>query len=80
MYQALGKGIQSNIMSVARGIALVPVIIIGNNLFQLNGVIWSMTASELVACTVGALLWISSRKKIMNTPLTERMTFNPDDI
>ncbi len=63
MYQAFGKGVQSNIMSVARGIALVPIIIIGNNLFQLNGVIWSMTASEIVACTVGIILWISSKKR-----------------
>lgn len=80
MYQAFGEGVQSNIMSVARGVALIPIIIIGNNLFQLNGVIWSMTASEIVACTVGVILWISSRKKIINTPLKERITFNPDEV
>ncbi|GLB30556.1 MATE family efflux transporter [Lacrimispora amygdalina] len=80
MYQAFGEGVQSNIMSVARGVALIPIIIIGNNLFQLNGVIWSMTASEIIACTVGVILWISSRKKIMNASLKERMTFNPDEI
>lgn len=80
MYQAFGKGVQSNIMSAARGVALIPIIIIGNNLFQLNGVIWSMTVSEIVACTVGVILWISSKKKIMNAPLKERITFNPDEI
>lgn len=65
MFQAFGKSIQSTIMSVSRGIALIPIIIIGNNLFQLNGVIWSMTASELSACFIGLLLWFRCKKEIM---------------
>ena len=65
MFQAFGKSIQSTIMSVSRGIALIPIIIIGNNLFQLNGVIWSMTASELSACFIGLLLWFGCNKEIM---------------
>jgi len=65
MFQAFGKSIQSTIMSVSRGIALIPIIIIGNSLFQLNGVIWSMTASELCACFIGLLLWFGCKKEIM---------------
>lgn len=65
MFQAFGKSIQSTIMSVSRGIALIPIIIIGNNLFQLNGVIWSMTASELCACFIGLLLWFGCKKEII---------------
>lgn len=65
MFQAFGKSIQSTIMSVSRGIALIPIIIIGNTLFQLNGVIWSMTASELCACFIGLLLWLGCKKEIM---------------
>ena len=34
MFQSFGKGIQSNVMSVARGVALIPIIMIGNQLFQ----------------------------------------------
>ena len=66
MFQAFGKSIQSTIMSVSRGIALIPIIIIGNSLFQLNGVIWSMTASEICACLIGILLWFGCKKEIMD--------------
>lgn len=66
MFQAFGKSIQSTIMSVSRGIALIPIIIIGNSLFQLNGVIWSMTASELCACFIGLLLWFGCKKELMD--------------
>ncbi len=66
MFQAFGKSIQSTIMSVTRGIALIPIIIIGNSLFQLNGVIWSMTVSEICTCFIGLLLWFGSKKEILN--------------
>ncbi|MDR2695991.1 MAG: MATE family efflux transporter [Deltaproteobacteria bacterium] len=72
MFQAFGKGVQSNVMSVARGLALFPVIIAGNALFGLDGVIWSMTAAELCACATGACLWLLSKRRIMDTPAEER--------
>ena len=78
MFQAFGKGMQSNIMSVTRGIALIPIIIAGNTLFGLDGVIWSMTASEFCACFVGACLWLFSKRKIMNTPVEDRAAFETD--
>lgn len=78
MFQAFGKGIQSNIMSTARGIALIPITIIGNALFGLDGVIWSMTVSEFCAFAVGTCLWFLSKQKIMDTPLAERAAFDPD--
>ena len=65
MFQAFGKGLQSNIMSVSRGVALIPIIIIGNFLFQLNGVIWSMAASEICACLIGLFLWLTTKKDTM---------------
>jgi Na+-driven multidrug efflux pump len=78
MFQAFGKGIQSNIMSVARGIALIPIIIAGNALFGLDGVIWAMTASEFCACVIGMCLWLLCKRKIMETPMEERIEFDPD--
>ena len=75
MFQAFGKGTQSNIMSAVRGIALIPIIIVGNMLFGLDGVIWSMTASELCAFVVGSFLWLLSKHEIMNTPVEERVEF-----
>ena len=66
MFQAFGKGTQSNIMSAARGIALIPIIIVGHALFELNGIIWSMPASELFASVIGVCLWLQSKRKIMS--------------
>lgn len=80
MFQAFGKGIQSTVMSVSRGIALIPIIIVGNNLFQLNGVIWSMTASEMCACLIGLFLWFGSKKGIMDVNPKERVAFDPADM
>ncbi len=80
MFQAFGKGIQSNIMSVTRGIALIPIIITGNALFGLDGVIWAMTASEFCACVVGMCLWLLCKRKIMDTPIEERIEFDPDAV
>ena len=76
MFQAFGKGLQSNVMSVVRGIALIPMIIVGNAIFQLNGVIWSITASEIFACLIGLLLWLVSKKGIMETAPDERAAFD----
>ena len=75
MFQAFGKGIQANIMSAARGVALIPVIIIGNKLFQIDGIIWSMTVSEIAACLIGLCLWMMSKKKIMETAPEDREIF-----
>lgn len=61
IFQAFGKGVKSNIMSVARGIALIPIIIAGNIIFGLDGVIWSLTASEFCACVVGGCLLINTK-------------------
>jgi len=72
MFQAFGKGIQSNIMSIARGTILIPVIIIGNILFKLDGVIWSITISECLTSLIGFLLWTFSKKSIIELPLKER--------
>ncbi|MBB6214270.1 putative MATE family efflux protein [Anaerosolibacter carboniphilus] len=63
IFQAFGKGIQSTVMSVMRGIAFIPILILGNMLFAVNGIIWAMTISEAFACIVGLFLWLGIRKK-----------------
>lgn len=64
MFQAFGKGIPSTIMALARGVALIPIIILGNMLYKLNGVIWSLTVSELIAVLIGVALLLSMKKEI----------------
>ncbi len=63
IFQAYGKGVQSTIMSVARGTFFIPILIIGNLLFAVNGVIWAITVSEILACAVGFMLFLTLRDR-----------------
>ncbi|MBU4439803.1 MAG: MATE family efflux transporter [Firmicutes bacterium] len=59
IFQAFGKGVQSTVMSVFRGIIFIPVLILGNMFFAVNGVIWANTISEAFTCIVGLILFLS---------------------
>lgn len=63
IFQAFGAGVQSTVMSVMRGIVFIPILIFGNMLFAVNGVIWAMTISEAFACIAGLILWLGIRGK-----------------
>ena len=78
MFQAFGAGIQSNVMAVVRGVVLIPIIFVGNTLFGLNGVIWSLPAAEISACLLGGILWLASQKKFMSLPLEKRIELVPN--
>lgn len=62
IFQAFGKGVQSTIMSVMRGIAFIPILILGNMFYGVDGVIWAITLSEAVATLVGIILWLEIRR------------------
>lgn len=72
VFQAFGAGLQSNAMALIRGLALVPMIVLGNLWFGLEGTIWSLMAAEVTASILGTLLWLASRKKLMSRPLERR--------
>lgn len=56
IFQAEGKGMPSFIMSVMRGLVLIPAIIIGNYLFKVNGVIFSLIIAEAISFATGAMM------------------------
>ncbi len=58
IFQGVGREKESVIMSVAQGIILIPVMILGNYIFGLHGVIWSMTVAEILTFIIGLVLWI----------------------
>ena len=64
IFQAFGTGVQSTVMSSLRGIVFIPILIFGNLLFAVNGVIWANTISEGLTCLVGLILFLAIRKKI----------------
>jgi len=64
IFQAFGTGVQSTVMSSLRGIVFIPILIFGNLLFAVKGVIWANTISEGLTCLVGLILFLAIRKKI----------------
>lgn len=69
IFQAFGTGVQSTVMSVLRGVIFIPILIFGNIIFAVNGVIWAMTISEGITAVVGITLWFEIRNKILNHSL-----------
>ncbi len=63
IFQAYGKGLPAAIISVSRGAMLIPLIIIGNALFQLDGVLISLLVAEIISFTIGFAMWTYSKKK-----------------
>lgn len=72
IFQAFGTAAQSTIMSIFRGLFFIPILMIGNRLFFVNGVIWAMTLSEGLTAVVGIILWIGIREKILKHLLVIR--------
>jgi putative MATE family efflux protein len=65
IYQAFGTAVQSTVMSILRGLIFIPILLISNMLFAVNGVIWAMTISEGITAVAGIVLWIGVREKIL---------------
>ena len=63
IFQAEGDGVKSNVMAAVRGVLFIPILIVGNLLFAVNGVIWAMTATEGLSCLIGIALWLMIRQK-----------------
>lgn len=63
IFQAEGKEMPAVIMSVTRGLVLISAIVIGNQLFQLNGVIFSLLVSEAISCMTGCVMYYLIRSK-----------------
>lgn len=57
IFQAKGEGTPAVIMSVMRGLILIPAIAFGNYLFEVNGVIFALLVSEAISCLTGLALY-----------------------
>ncbi|WP_213816712.1 MATE family efflux transporter [Glaciihabitans sp. dw_435] len=64
LFQATGRALPATVMSVTQGILFIPVVIIGNLLFGLGGIIWALTVTEIAVLLVGLVMWIASRSAI----------------
>jgi len=64
LFQATGRSVPSIVLSMAQGVVFIPVVLIGNLWFGLGGVIWALTASEVVVLLVGVVMWLAYRRAI----------------
>ena len=77
MFQAFGAGLQANVMSLVRGLALVPLLFVGNLAFGLTGLIWALPAAEILSSLVGVGLWFGSSRAILSVPMEKRRELVP---
>lgn len=63
IFQAKREGTPAVIMSVMRGLILIPAIVSGNYLFKVNGVIFSLLAAEAISCITGLVLYKIEKAK-----------------
>ncbi len=65
IFQAMGKWIQSLMLSVIRqGILLIPCLVILNKYIGVYGLVWSQPISDTAALIVGILMYIGIVKKL----------------
>ena len=64
LFQATGRATAAIVLSVAQGVLFVPVVLLGDHVFGLAGIIWSLTVTEVVVLVVGVVLWLASRRAI----------------
>lgn len=63
IFQAKGEGTPAVIMSIMRGLILIPAIVFGNYLFKVNGVIFSLLVAEAISCITGFVLYKIEKAK-----------------
>lgn len=64
IFQATGQGVPTAIMAITQGVLYIPVIIVLHYLFGLNGVIWSMTVTEVITSVMGVILFVLFNRKL----------------
>ncbi|MEH7095016.1 MATE family efflux transporter [Neobacillus vireti] len=64
IFQASGEGMSAIIMAVTQGLLYIPVVITLHHFFGLHGVVWSMTITEVLTCTIGLSLFFFYAKKL----------------
>ncbi|WP_317368107.1 MATE family efflux transporter [uncultured Tyzzerella sp.] len=64
-FQAMGKGGSALIVSLCRqGFAFVPAIIIGNMLFELNGIVWAQPFADIISVFIASIMYIIIQKNL----------------
>ncbi|MGN6327238.1 MATE family efflux transporter [Pseudolysinimonas sp.] len=61
VFQGIGAGRATTIMSFAQGLLFIPIVIGANLVFGMTGLIWAMAVTEAIVLVVGLVLWSIER-------------------
>jgi Na+-driven multidrug efflux pump len=64
LFQATGRALPATIMSMTQGILFIPIVILANAWFGLDGLIWALTVSEGLVLVAGIVMWLPARGAI----------------
>ncbi|WP_375387133.1 MATE family efflux transporter [uncultured Amnibacterium sp.] len=64
LLQATGRVLPSIVLSMAQGVLLVPIVVLGNLWFGLAGIIWALTVTEALVLVVAGVMVLASRSAI----------------
>ncbi|QAY60363.1 MATE family efflux transporter [Microbacterium protaetiae] len=68
IFQATEQMRNATIMSIAQGVLFIPVVLVGNAVFGITGVIWAMTVTEVLTFALGILLFVTSHRALEAEP------------
>jgi multidrug efflux pump len=66
VFQAIGKAIPAFTMSITQGILYIPFLVALSSLFGIVGFAWAQPLVEITTATIGGVLYLALRKKMMN--------------
>ena len=64
LFQATGRALAATVMSLTQGILFIPIVLLGNLWFGLDGIIWALTVTEVLVLVAGLVMWVASRGDI----------------
>lgn len=64
IFQASGQGMQTGVMAMIQGTFFIPVVLLLHHWYGLNGLIWSMTVTEGIACLAGGVMLVPYLTKL----------------
>ncbi|WP_244900160.1 MATE family efflux transporter [Sediminihabitans luteus] len=64
LFQATGRATSAVTMSLAQGVLFIPIVLLGDHLFGMPGIIWALTVTEILVFVVGLVMLAVSRRGI----------------
>lgn len=78
-FQAFGAAGPSSLLSTLRGVALIPMLLLGRQALGIEGIIWALPAADAIGAIAGGALWLLRGRRILSLPVEDRREFLPQE-